>query len=173
MVHLIDNWSNSNDESKVTILLENEIESAFSSARLAAETTLMAHEAEDYEVCILMTNDEELKTLNQRYRSVNKPTDVLAFPVIHENDVNYGLVSQPLILGDIAISISTARRQAVNRSHSLEMELVILTIHGTLHLLGFDHLNEKDTECMFTEQQRISEQISHMLSWPSTPIFNL
>ena len=53
MVHLIDNWSNTNDESKVTILLENEIESAFSSARLAAETTLTAHEAEDYEVCIL------------------------------------------------------------------------------------------------------------------------
>ena len=60
MVHLIDNWSN--DESKVTIFLENEIELAFSSARLAAETTLTAHEAEDYEVCILMTNDTAQST---------------------------------------------------------------------------------------------------------------
>ena len=171
MVHLIDNWSNV--ESERTVLLENEIESAFSLARLAAERTLIAHQAEIYEVCILMTNDEELKTLNQRYRSVNKSTDVLAFPMIHEKDVNYGLVSQPVILGDIAISISTARRQAVNQSHSLEMELVTLTIHGTLHLLGFDHLNEKDAECMFKEQQRISDQISNMLGWPSTSSFNL
>ena len=171
MVHLIDNWSNV--ESERTVLLENEIESAFSLARLAAERTLISHQAEIYEVCILMTNDEELKTLNQRYRAVNKPTDVLAFPVIHEKDVNYGPMSQPLILGDIAISISTARRQAVNQSHSLEMELVTLTIHGTLHLLGFDHLNEKDAECMFKEQQRISDQISNMLGWPSTSSFNL
>jgi probable rRNA maturation factor len=75
--------------------------------------------------------DPEIHTLNRQYRGKDKPTDVLSFPLADE--------LQPLLLGDVVISVETAARQAQQRGHALRGELQTLLIHGILHLLGYDH----------------------------------
>jgi probable rRNA maturation factor len=75
--------------------------------------------------------DPQIHTLNRQYRGKDKPTDVLSFPLADE--------LQPLLLGDVVISVETAARQAQRRGHGLREELQTLLIHGILHLLGYDH----------------------------------
>jgi probable rRNA maturation factor len=84
-------------------------------------------------VTVLLTTDDALRGLNRRFRSKNKPTDVLSFPA--ENL----LKSQEKIAGDLAISVDTARRQGSACGHPLGTELKILMLHGLLHLAGYDH----------------------------------
>ena len=91
------------------------------------------------EISILFTSDEHIKNLNKTYRKKNRPTDVLAFSQ-NEGD-SPGINTN--ILGDVVVSTDTAKRQADERSHSVEKEIFILLIHGILHLLGFDHEKEK------------------------------
>jgi len=83
-------------------------------------------------VSILLTDDEEIRDLNRRYRNRDKPTDVLSFPM-------RDLVGDRLILGDVVISVETAARKASEEGRSLEGTVVHLLIHGILHLLGYDH----------------------------------
>ena len=83
------------------------------------------------EVDVLLTSDAELQRLNRAYRGKNKATDVLSFPTPFE--------ISPLHAGDLAISLDTAARQAAAFSHSLEVEIKVLLLHGLLHLSGHDH----------------------------------
>lgn len=82
------------------------------------------------EVNLLLADDTRLKALNKAFRGKNKATDVLSFPAA-ENGENAA--------GDVAISVETAARQAAEHGHSLEDELRVLTLHGVLHLAGYDH----------------------------------
>ena len=97
---------------------------------------------------IVLVNDQEIQELNKNYRNLDKPTDVLSF----END-DYS----PEI-GDVFISIDKTKEQAQSYNHSFERELAFLTIHGFLHCLGYDHLNEEDELEMFSLQDKILEQ---------------
>ena len=100
------------------------------------------------EVDVLLTDDDGIHEINRELRQVDRPTDVLSFPEFEltpgqlpgpeDADPGTGLIP----LGDIAISLPTAIRQAREYGHSLERELAFLTVHGTLHLLGYDHLDE-------------------------------
>ena len=105
-------------------------------------------------ISILLTDDEEIRALNRQYRKVDSPTDVLSFDV-HERDPETGLVH----LGEIAISIPYAAKQAKNNSHSLEAEVQLLIIHGVLHLLGHDHAEAKEKEKMWTAQHQILTEL--------------
>lgn len=87
------------------------------------------------ELSILLTDDRQIQELNRLWRKKNRPTDVLAFP---QRQGPFADPSDP-VLGDIVISIQTARAQANERGHSLEQELDLLLIHGILHLLGYEH----------------------------------
>jgi probable rRNA maturation factor len=110
--------------------------------------------APKYELSLRLTDDVEIQELNTQYRDQNKPTDVLAFAAL-EVDVPQlvEMRSQmPLYLGDIAISVDTAKRQAQQQSHSLQTELAWLAAHGLLHLLGWDHPDE-ETLLQMLEQQ--------------------
>lgn len=97
----------------------------------------------DGEVSVLFVDDERIKALNSEFRDKNEVTDVLSFPQydsIKENGTN-----EPFIyLGDVVISLEQAKRQAEDFEHSLEREIVYLTVHSVLHLLGYDHMNEED-----------------------------
>ena len=81
----------------------------------------------------LITGDRELRSLNRDFRGKDYPTDVLSFPAIKPHDS----------LGEIAISLARARRQAAEYRHSLEIEIRILMLHGVLHLLGMDHETDR------------------------------
>lgn len=104
----------------------------------------------DVEVSVLLTDDAEIKKLNRNYRGVDSATDVLAFAMREGEDAEL----TPSILGDIVISIDTAQRQANEYGQTLEDELALLAVHGTLHLLGYDDLKENDAEIM-REKERI------------------
>jgi len=92
------------------------------------------------ELSILITDDEEICSLNRDYRGIDRPTDVLSFSQIEGE----GPVVLPDLLGDVVISWETAQRQATELGHEVPTEIKRLLVHGVLHLLGFDH--EKDEE---------------------------
>jgi probable rRNA maturation factor len=85
------------------------------------------------EVHVLITGDERIRDLNRRYRDVDRATDVLSFPDGDE------LPTGGVLLGEIVVSLDTARRQAAAAGHDEARELAELVLHGTLHLLGYGH----------------------------------
>lgn len=105
------------------------------------------------EVSVLLTDDMQITALNKQYRGIVEPTDVLSFSLI-EGDAFID-PSSIKALGDVVISIDYAERQAAEQGHSLDNELDILLVHGLLHLLGYDHIEEDETELMFTRQAEI------------------
>lgn len=107
------------------------------------------------EVSITFANDEFVRRLNNQYRGVDQPTDVLAFAMQEGKDQHI----QPQLLGDIVISVETAKRQAALMGHSLNNELIVLLIHGILHLIGYDHVNEEDSKKMHNIEKAILEDI--------------
>ena len=96
------------------------------------------------ELSIALVSDAQIKRLNKLYRNKDKPTDVLSFPIGEK-------VEDWLILGDIVISVDTAKRQAKELGHSLEEELKRLLVHGLVHLLGYDHELGGEEEKKFFE----------------------
>lgn len=101
---------------------------------------------------IILTDDEEIRYLNKTYRNINRTTDVISF-ALNDN----GELPGPLnVLGDIYISIPKMKEQAIQYEHSEKRELSFLSIHGLLHLLGYDHtLGEKEEKEMFDLQKEI------------------
>lgn len=106
---------------------------------------------DDCEVSVLLTDNEGIHELNRDYRGVDRPTDVLSFPAnelspgefdadLCERDPETGRV----FLGDMAISLGKCEAQAEEFGHSFERELMYLTVHSTLHLLGYDHVDEAE-----------------------------
>ena len=123
----------------------------------AVRATLKAHDAEPCEVSVLLTDDADMRQLNREYRGIDAPTDVLAFSMREGED---GEVN-PDVLGDLVVSLETAARQASTTDGlsgvcgNLEAETVWLTVHGMLHLLGYDHQTHAEAEIMFEKQERI------------------
>ncbi|MEX5284318.1 rRNA maturation RNase YbeY [Selenomonas sputigena] len=107
------------------------------------------------EVSITLTNDAQIHEINKNYRHVDKPTDVISFAL--QESVEPLITDGPAInmLGDIIISVERARIQASDYGHSLRRELVFLTVHGMLHLLGYDHQEKNERHEMEEEQRRI------------------
>ena len=111
------------------------------------------------ELSVALVDDREIHRLNLQYRGLDRPTDVLSFalqeaeePELHAECEGEQL---PIILGDVIISTETTQRQAEERGHSFERELLILLIHGILHLLGYDHIKDSDAEEMEALERRI------------------
>ncbi len=112
---------------------------ALKAARMAAKC-----EKRSGGVSLLLTGDEDIHALNRDFRQVDKPTDVLSFPS-----------DEPGFLGDIAISVPCAIRQADEYGHSAEREIAFLTVHAMLHLFGYDHIEPEDEEAMRSRQRDI------------------
>lgn len=102
-------------------------------------------------VSFLFTDDRQIRSLNRQYRSKDEATDVLSFPLY---DLEPGTAwpdsptSLPLQLGDVAVSVDMARRQAVQAGHSVQTELLMLCLHGALHLIGYDDDTAKNRRAM-------------------------
>jgi probable rRNA maturation factor len=106
------------------------------------------------EASLALVSDEEIRALNKQYRKIDASTDVLSFL---SGEPNYD--TNAVVLGDIIISFPTARAQAAKYGHSLERELAFLTVHGMLHLLGYDHINKPDETIMFAKQEQIMQKL--------------
>lgn len=123
----------------------------------AVRATLKAHATVPCEVSILLTDDVDMRQLNRDYRGIDAPTDVLAFSMREGEDGNVN----PSLLGDLVVSLETAVRQVSTRDGlsgvcgNLETEVALLTVHGMLHLLGYDHQTQEEAEIMFEKQESI------------------
>lgn len=113
------------------------------------------------EVDITIVDDAEIHTLNRDYRNVDRSTDVLSFALDEESEEEPELVGGPEehLLGDIVISAETAARQAEEFGHGLEREIVYLAVHGLLHLLGYDHMNDADKAVMRAKEEEALREI--------------
>lgn len=113
----------------------------------------------DVDVYITLTNNQEIHKINKEYRDVDRPTDVLSFPM-YERDEIYKLKEETndnveKILGDIIVSIEKVKEQALEYGHSFERELAYLVTHGMLHLLGYDHMIEEEQKIMRKREEEI------------------
>jgi probable rRNA maturation factor len=108
---------------------------------------------QDQEISIVLTDDSQIQKLNALYRGKDRPTDVLAFA---QREGEFSAYSGPL-LGDIIVSIPTARRQAEARSKPVFDEVVMLLSHGLLHLLGWDHDTREKDRRMRAETDRLCQ----------------
>lgn len=121
--------------------------------RTAVKTTLSQQmQLDECIVSIWLTDDAHIQQLNRDYLGYDKPTDVLSFPA---GDEMPGMHEELDYLGDIAISVPYATRQAERAGHDLAAEIQLLTVHGVLHLLGHDHADPHEKETMWAAQTAV------------------
>lgn len=112
---------------------------------------------ENAEVSISFVKNDEIQEINKTYRDKDQPTDVISFALEDEfeGEVEIIGVELPRVLGDIIISVDMAKVQAEEYNHSFKRELGFLAVHGFLHLLGYDHMNEADEAKMKQRQEEV------------------
>jgi probable rRNA maturation factor len=135
-------------------------------SRTLRKTVLRLLEALDCQSCelgVVIVDDARMQRLNARYRGIDRPTDVLAFAMREGPFADL----HPHILGDVVISAETALRQARTRRHSLAEELTRLLIHGTLHLLGYDHeVSPADARLMRAKERELWRLVAPFVHAP-------
>lgn len=112
---------------------------------------------ENAEVSLSIVNKETIHKLNKDYRNVDRETDVLSFPMDEEAFDDEG--NPIFLLGDIVICLDVARNQAAEFGHSLEREMMYLICHSTLHLLGYDHIEEDDKAKMRAKEKEVMKNL--------------
>jgi probable rRNA maturation factor len=122
---------------------------------------LAALDERESSISVSFVRDPRIRELNRAFRGLDKPTDVLSFPLVEPGDAYPGAER---LLGDIVISVDTARRQAADYDAPLDREVQRLLIHGVLHLLGHDHLEPVERAAMEAEERRLADAIG--MPWP-------
>jgi probable rRNA maturation factor len=109
----------------------------------------------DADLCLRLVDEEAMTTLHVQWMDLPGPTDVMSFPMDELTPGREGEEPQEGILGDIVLCPSVAQAQANEAGHALEEELLLLTTHGILHLLGFDHAEPEEEKEMFELQRQL------------------
>lgn len=121
----------------------------------AISSTIETEQADgDFEVSVSFVTNEEIKELNRTYRNVDSETDVLSFPMDDEEECE-GVI----MLGDVILSTEKIIEQAREFGHSLEREMIYLTVHSMLHLLGYDHMEENEKEEMRSMEKEVMKAL--------------
>lgn len=134
--------------------------------RRRAERMLAALRMPDAELSVLLCDDATIHALNSDYRSKDRPTDVLAFAM--QEGEGGGL--HPSLLGDVVISVDTARRQASERGRPIVGEVTFLLAHGLLHLLGYDHQTDEEERRMSARTDALCAAARQRRSPPKTGV---
>ena len=108
------------------------------------------------EVSVTAVDEEEIPRLNAEWRDKNAVTDVLSFPALDDSDEIVAFDDEAIVLGDIVLCMKRCREQAEEFGHSMERETAYLTVHSTLHLLGYDHIEEAEEKEMVKKQGEIT-----------------
>jgi probable rRNA maturation factor len=109
-----------------------------------------------YQLSITLVTDERIRELNHGHRGLDEVTDVLSFPLQTEDAASFILPpSAPTHLGDVVLALGRATEQASEYGHSVERELAYLTVHGVLHLLGYDHQTEEERDVMRIREEEV------------------
>ena len=119
-------------------------------------------------ISVTLTNPEEIEKLNRQYRNIDRPTDVLSFPMFEKDELdnfiktdlkNNDVNEERDILGDIVISIPRVYEQAEEYGHSFERELAYMVVHGFYHLMGYDHIEEDDKKVMRDKEEEVLNKL--------------
>ena len=145
------------------IEITEEIEDIIS--RVILKTLDLEDFSEDCYVAVTITDDENIKIINNDQRGIDSSTDVLSFPVLEFEDGEMlagvgDYFEDKLILGDIVLSAERAKQQSEQFGHSFEREVGYLVCHSVLHLLGYDHENEDEREVMRAKEEQTLEKLS-------------
>jgi probable rRNA maturation factor len=134
--------------------------------KAVAKQLLRQVDESDSSLSVSLVHDREIQVLNKEHRGKDKPTDVLSFPLYDDGaDGERGQPHGPeRLLGDVVISVDTARRQAAEYDAPLQNELYRLLIHGILHVLGHDHEQPEERAAMEAEERRLASAIG--MPWP-------
>ena len=160
----------------MTLTIEEEVESSFDFEyrKLAEDVVLTAMKAERFpfeaEVNLFLVSSEEIRAINQEYRQVNAPTDVLSFPMIHyhhpgdfsqmeQEEDNFNPDTEEALLGDIVLCVDRVKEQAKRFGHSEKREYAFLILHSMLHLFGYDHMTQEEAAVMEEKQNKILNQM--------------
>lgn len=127
--------------------------------RAAVEMVGQLYGVENGEVSVTLTNNAYIHTLNKEYRGIDRPTDVLSFALNESEEPEMLDGPEVNVLGDLIISVERAEEQAADYGHSLRREVAFLTVHGMLHLLGYDHMEEDERAEMEEEQRFVMEKL--------------
>ena len=114
----------------------------------------------NFYMSVTLTTPEKIHELNKEFRQVDKPTDVLSFPMFEKHEIDKIVKEQvkniiPEVLGDIIISVEKVEEQAKEYGHSFERELSYMLVHGFYHIIGYDHIEEKDKLVMRPKEEKI------------------
>lgn len=114
-------------------------------------------------VSITLTNPENIHKINKEYRNVDRETDVLSFPMFEKREIEQKIENNEFehedVLGDIVISIEKVKGQAIEYGHSFEREFAYMLVHGFYHLMGYDHIEEKDQKEMRQKEETILNKL--------------
>jgi probable rRNA maturation factor len=153
------------DRYLIDVQVEGEWRIDVEAVRRAVLATLVHQGAPPVEVAVVISDDESLQALNRRFREINAPTDVLAFP----NEARgpfVGLGGQPRYLGDVIMSYPRAEAQAMGAGHATEAELQLLAVHGILHLLGYDDQEPAARVEMWSVQEAVLTALGVSVNLP-------
>jgi probable rRNA maturation factor len=120
----------------------------------------LAQSARPIELSVRLTDNEEVRALNAEWRGKDKPTNVLSFPMLEETDLQQANVAGPeLLLGDIILARGVCEAEAADKGMSVEQHATHLVVHGTLHLLGYDHHEDDEASDMEAREIRALERL--------------
>ena len=114
-------------------------------------------------ITITLTTPEKIRQINNEYRQIDKATDVLSFPMFEKTELDEKIKKQEFlhedVLGDIIISVQKVEEQAKDYGHSFERELSYMVVHGFYHLMGYDHIEEKDKIIMRPKEENVLSKL--------------
>lgn len=128
--------------------------------KVIEETLDYENFTKNVEISFSIVTNNEIKEINNKFRKINKETDVLSFPLLTDFNIDTNEPPITLSLGDIIISIEKAKSQAKEYGHTLVRELAFLTVHSMLHLLGYDHMTKEEEKIMFKKQDEILNKLN-------------
>ena len=112
-------------------------------------------------ISIVLTNPENIHKINKQYRNIDKPTDVLSFPMFEKEEIEQKIKDNKFehedVLGDIVISIEQVEKQAKEYGHTFKREFSYMLVHGFYHLMGYDHIKEEDKKKMRPKEKKVME----------------
>lgn len=152
MQEVVDILSDGIEESKeIKDTIQKVLETCFEEEKI---------EGLNFYITVTLTVPEKIREINCLYRNIDKETDVLSFPMFEKEEIEQIVQKKekqklPEVLGDIVISIPQVEKQAVEYGHSFERELSYMVVHGFYHLMGYDHIEEKDKRVMRPKEEAI------------------
>lgn len=114
-------------------------------------------------ITVTLTTPENIRKINNEYRNIDRATDVLSFPMFEKDELDKKIKEKDFIcedvLGDIIISVEKVEEQAKEYGHSFERELSYMVVHGFYHLMGYDHIEEKDKVIMRPKEEKVLNRL--------------